>query len=400
MGQMTRAEQRDALIGQCGLAFACLIYSIGLAGLSLSEEAGSLRYFTYYAPFALILPMVLQARAQFNIPAATYMVVYLVLASASVTVGAGWRGEASKLDFAVICLTALTFLPVLSVRPQHINAIFYVTLLLFGYALATRDHTGIRFLEMLTMGTGAATTSGYNSNEGLIGPLYAIFFYGVGSNGHLGLAFLMVLIGGKRIGLLAAIVGILSLVFLFRRLESRGRKSLFLWLFAIMLAINFAAISASTISDYVRDSLGSAVHIEEVMLGRYMTIKIMTEYSLNRDLAPFLFGTGVGTANETVATLMGLLPHNDWLKILLDYGVIGSLLITACMAFIFSSSPIGCALGVATSIIMVTDNVLIYLFYQFALALMVAFASQDRRPSWPPLFRYWTSRIDARPSTA
>jgi hypothetical protein len=398
---MTNSKEWDVVIGQWGVALACIVYSIGLYGVSQGEQAGSARYLTYYSAMVLAAPLLFQSRAQLNLPAATYMFFYLALALTSITVGSGWRGEASKLDFVVICLTALAFLPVLPVRQNHINGIFYFTLLLFAYSLATRDYAGLRFLEMLSMGTGAATTSGYNSNEGLIGPLYAIFFYGVGSNSHLGLAFLMVVIGGKRIGLLAAIAGILALTFIFRRLESRGRMALFLSLFGIMMAINVAAISASAISDYVRDSLGSSVHIEEVMLGRYMNIKIMTEYSINRDLGPFLFGTGVGTANETVATLTGLLPHNDWMKILLDYGIIGSIIITACMAFLFSSSPIGCALGVASAIIMVTDNIIIYLFYQFPLVLMVAYAARYRElPEWPPLLSGRVSALFARQSAA
>ena len=337
--------------------------------------------------FVLIGSLLLQSRVRVNTPAVLYMIAYLMLAAMSVAVGSGWRGDASNFDLIVIILTiASTFMPVVMVRPPHIKGIFVFTLALFAWSQGQRTTPASASWKCCLWVRGAATTSGYNSNEGLLGPVYAIFFYGVGAGGHFGLALLMVILGGKRIGLLATIVGIFMLAFFKRRAPS-GRAYMFVALFAIMISINFLAISASWISDYTADALGkSSVHIEEVMLGRYMNTKIMTEYSLNRELLPFLFGAGVGSATAAIlADLTGLLPHNDWLKILLDYGLIGSILITACMAFIFSCTPIGCALGVVTSIIMMTDNILIYLFYQIPVALMVGYTVLHPVPSWPTL---------------
>ena len=83
-------------------------------------------------------------------------------------------------------------------------------------------------------------------------------------------------------------------------------------------------------------------------------------------------GAGAATATTTIVTQGTLVnPHNDWLKIRVDYGVVGSALITLMLALVFSSSVIGSVLAVMNGVIMMTDNVTIYMFYQFPLALML-----------------------------
>jgi hypothetical protein len=115
------------------------------------------------------------------------------------------------------------------------------------------------------------------------------------------------------------------------------------------------------------------------MLGRYAIGAEMTHVIENRSLMQSLVGFGPGSANA-LATLIsggGLgEPHNDWLKILYDYGMLGSILITVFLALVFSSSRIAAVIALTSATIMATDNVAIYLYYQIPIVLMVAYSAK------------------------
>jgi O-antigen ligase len=121
------------------------------------------------------------------------------------------------------------------------------------------------------------------------------------------------------------------------------------------------------------------------MLGRHAIAVEMAQDIDSRPLVESLIGYGPGSANA-LATLVsdGTLsePHNDWLKILYDYGILGSAIITIFIALVFSSSPTGAVIALANAIMMTTDNVIIYLYYQFPIVLMVAYSvMRDSRAS-------------------
>ena len=132
------------------------------------------------------------------------------------------------------------------------------------------------------------------------------------------------------------------------------------------------------ITQYSYESLRMTVPIEEIMLGRYAIGSEMTRAIDNRSPVESLIGFGPGGA-DALATLVsaGTLkePHNDWLKILYDYGILGSIAITAFIALVFSTSATGAVIAIANAILMTTDNVLIYLYYQFPIVLMVGYSA-------------------------
>jgi hypothetical protein len=96
-----------------------------------------------------------------------------------------------------------------------------------------------------------------------------------------------------------------------------------------------------------------------------------------RPFAESIFGSGPGSADRFASIVSGGVltqPHNDWMKILYDYGIVGSLVMTTFLALMFSTSAIAAVIALTSAIMMCTDNVLIYLFYQFPAVLMVAYA--------------------------
>jgi hypothetical protein len=188
----------------------------------------------------------------------------------------------------------------------------------------------------------------------------------------------MSLLGGKRIGVIAILVGLAS-VFLFRRAKAlKRRRNRFIFLLATLGAINIVASNMIEITEYSYYSLRTSVPIEEIMLGRYAIGSEITRVIDNRSPVESLIGFGPGGADALATRVStGTLkePHNDWLKILYDYGVLGSIAITVFIALVFSTSAVGAVIAIASAILMTTDNVVMYLYYQFPIVLMVGYCA-------------------------
>jgi hypothetical protein len=120
--------------------------------------------------------------------------------------------------------------------------------------------------------------------------------------------------------------------------------------------------------------------IEEIMLGRHAIGVEMTRVIGSRSAVESLIGVGPGCADDLASIVTSgtlTLPHNDWLKLLYDYGIVGSFIMTMLMAFVFSSSKPGAIIALANGTVMITDNVQMYLYYQFPIVLMLAYAASQ-----------------------
>jgi len=178
-------------------------------------------------------------------------------------------------------------------------------------------------------------------------------------------------------GVIAILVGVVAL-FLFRKAAAlKEKRNRFIVLLVGLAVINLTASNLLSISEYLHQKLHISVHIEEIMLGRHAIAVEMAHDIDSRPLVKSLIGYGPGSANA-LATLVsdGTLkePHNDWLKILYDYGILGSIIITVFIALVFSSSTTGAVIALTNAIMMTADNVVIYLYYQFPIVLMLAYS--------------------------
>jgi hypothetical protein len=54
---------------------------------------------------------------------------------------------------------------------------------------------------------------------------------------------------------------------------------------------------------------------------------------------------------------------------------LGSIAITAFIALVFSTSATGAVIAIASAILMMTDNVVMYLYYQLPIVLMVGYSA-------------------------
>jgi hypothetical protein len=373
---MTATSIDDQAFNRLIVSIACAVYLVGYAGYCFGESLGSLRYLVYAVPPILVLT--LQRTPTSNKAATVFFLTYLSLAPVGYIIGVK-DTDFFFNNFIIMSLIIVSFVPTINVGIKHIRIVFLCSLAYFVLAYSLTEHGGVRLFQILKSGTGSALDEGYDNHQGgLLGPIYAIFLYAVGAKIQFLLAIVMSLLGGKRVGVIAIVVGLAS-IFLFRKAAAlKKRRNRFIFLLATLGVINIVGSNMLYISQYAYESLRMSVPIEEIMLGRYAIGSEMTRAIDSRSPVESLIGFGPG-GGDALATLVsgGTLkePHNDWLKILYDYGILGSIAVTAFIALIFSSSATGAVIAIASAILMTTDNVVMYLYYQLPIVLMVGYSA-------------------------
>jgi hypothetical protein len=375
---MTATSVADQAFNRIVVSIACAVYLVGYAGYCFGESLGSLRHVVYAVPPILVASLKLQRIPTSNKAATVFFLTYLLLAPLGYLIGVK-DTDFFFNNFIIMVLIIVSFVPTINVGIEHIRVVFLCSLAYFFLAYSLTEHGGVRLFQILESGTGSGVEDGYDNHQGgLVGPIYAVFLYAIGAKIQFILALVMSFLGGKRIGVIAILVGLAS-IFLFRKAAAlKKRRNRFIFLLATLGVINIAASNMIYISQYSYESLRTNVSIEEIMLGRYEIGSEMTRVIESRSPVESLIGFGPG-GGDALATRVsaGTLsqPHNDWLKILYDYGILGSVAITTFIALVFSTSATGAVIAIASAILMTTDNVVMYLYYQFPMVLMVGYSA-------------------------
>lgn len=375
---MTATSVADQALNRFVVSIACAVYLVGYAGYSFDESIGSLRYLVYAVPPILVASLTLQRTPTSNTAAMMFFLTYLSLAPLGYLIGVK-DTDFFFNNFIIMVLIIVGFVPTINVGMEHIRVVFLCSVAYFFLAYSLTGHGGVRLFQILESGTGSGLEEGYDNHQGgLLGPIYTVFLYAIGAKIQFLLALVMSLLGGKRVGVLAILVGLAS-IFLFRKAAAlKKRRNRFIFLLATLGIINIAGSNMFYLSQYIYESLSTSVSIEEIMLGRYAISSEMARVIDSRSPVESLIGFGPGGA-DALATIVssGTLkePHNDWLKIHYDYGILGSIAITTFIALVFSTSATGAVIAIASAILMTTDNVFIYLYYQFPIVLMVGYSA-------------------------
>jgi hypothetical protein len=375
---MTATSVADQALNRFVVSIACAVYLVGYAGYCFAESLGSLRYVVYAVPPILVASLMLQRTPTSNMAAMVYFLAYLSLAPLGYLIGVK-DTDFFFNNFIIMVLIIVSFVPTINVGVEHIRVVFLCSVVYFVLAYSLTEHGGVRLFHILESGTGSGLEDGYDNHQGgLLGPIYAVFLYAIGAKIQFLLALVMSLLGGKRIGVVAILVGLAS-IFLFRKAAAlKKRRNRFIFLLVALGVINIAGSNMFYLSQYTYESLSMSVPIEEIMLGRYAIGSEMARVIDSRSAVESLIGFGPGGA-DSLATLVssGTLkePHNDWLKIHYDYGILGSIAMTVFIALVFSTSATGAVIAIASAILMTTDNVVMYFFYQFPIVLMVGYSA-------------------------
>lgn len=375
-------------VGEAAISIACAVYLVGYAGYSFFGHRpdepspspwGVIRYVTYFAPLVLLAPAVAGRATRLNAAACAYLLAYLCLGYID------YLAVVKDVDYFVneiiiIGSIIVCFAPRIKVEARHIDYVFYVSLLYLVLSYAIGDHHDVRFFQLLEDGVGGAEfdSSFDNHQGGLVAPIYAVFFFAIGAKLQFVLALALSVLGGKRIGMFAIAVGVLACLFFRRRAFRESCRARFTALLLCLAAANGFGVNLTSVSSFVYQNVNTRVDIEAVMLGRHKINTELLREIENRSAPESLIGFGAGSANKTTTYLTEgslTLPHNDWLKLLYDYGALGSAVITIFLALMFSSSSVAAAIALANAVMMTTDNVMVYLYYQFPIVLMLAYSA-------------------------
>ena len=148
----------------------------------------------------------------------------------------------------------------------------------------------------------------------------------------------------------------------------RGAKRL-----AALAAIGFSVTAIFSV--LIFQSAADTLQLENssadaISLGRYDIALMLWSRLDDASVLNWLIGFGAGAA-DSVLEAAHLNPHNDWLKILFDYGVIGFLVIHAVFFLIFARHRLGLMIYLYNTVLMMTDNVFIYMYHYPFIALMM-----------------------------
>lgn len=348
-------------------------YLTGYLGISTTvDQLNTLRYVMYLVPLLLLAAPIVSDTTAVQTDILTVTILYLGLGAIGWLLSPG-NSDHFLRDYLIIAgvLVSFTILP--RITEAHIRLVFYTSFVIFVFRYALMDHGGFSFQLLRS----ASLYESFDSNEGLIGAIYVIYFFAIRARLETVLALIMCLLGGKRIGLAAMLAGIL-LIWLLIRMPVWNRPRARFLLMALMFAtLNVVSVNLVWIVEVAFKAMHITVPIEEFMVGRYKISSAIHQVMSDRSLLMTLFGSGAGSADTmTIQVTAGGVPltHNDWLKIIVDYGLAGSVLFTLGLAAIFSTSALAAGLGIATAVLMMTDNVMIYLFYQIPVAMMIAYA--------------------------
>src|SRR6266851_3779583 len=272
---MTATSFADQAFNRFVVSIACAVYLVGYAGYSF-ESLGSLRYLVYAVPPILVASLALQHTPTSNKAAMVFFLTYLLLAPLGYLIGVK-DTDFFFNNFIIIVLIIVSFVPTINVGVEQIRFVFLCSVVYFVLAYSLTEHGGVRLFQILESGTGSGLEDGYDNHQGgLLGPIYAVFSYAIGAKIQFLLALIMSLLGGKRIGVIAILVGLAS-IFLFRKAAAlKKRRNRFIFLLATLGVINIAASNMIYISQYSYESLRMSVPIEKIMLGRYAIGSEMT----------------------------------------------------------------------------------------------------------------------------
>ncbi len=194
------------------------------------------------------------------------------------------------------------------------------------------------------------------------------------------IAFLVFFATFKRI----AFVGIALVIAIEMAVWITGRR-LNRRVLATMAAIGLCILSLymTPIVEFAAEMLDIRnINANALSLGRVAIAEPMWDRIYFAGFLDTLVGFGPGAADRLIQSVSeSANPHNDWLKILFDYGYFGLITFHVIFYLMFPKTRLGTAIYAYSAVIFCTDNILIYMHY-FAFVALVA-RTPARQPEPP-----------------
>ncbi len=317
-------------------------------------QATAIKYVIYSFPLLLLLIILLfDGSLQFKKPALIALMTYSLLLI--ITVSQNGFNPFTIRDILTIGTSLLMFSVVIKYPPK-----------IADWALITISITLV--LEFITK--GASLSFDFSKSEGILeSPLafpagaLVIYFIHIKDKWRIAISIFLIFITFKRIAMLAIFFSVISLYSIYFLRLNPFKHFLVL---AIALICSLIAFHMDTIFEIVAALVNDEnVSPNSLALGRYDFWAIIKEYMYQEQTTmSTLFGFGPGSTNYILSQSAEIAnPHNDWLKIVFDYGIIGAVIMHSVLYIMHKDSDLGLMLYLYLCFLMITDNTLIYMFY-------------------------------------
>ncbi len=358
--------------GAAGEAWLLILFFFAVYQLARQADPGTpLRWGVYAIPALSLLLALAPPKKQFDVDRRFLLasVGYVLVAAASIAFNPGTRALATR-DVLIVLGYLITFVPGFRVEGVHLR----VLTVCFGVALVP---------TVLASGFGGEQRLNLIDSEGLFEsvvafPLAALALFHMHRRNWLWfavtvalglMAFKRIAVGGLGIAISFYLAAEVAQRWLPRRPAILGARLAALTI-VVMLAIVGLSFDAATeaIVDRFRLSRGP----NAATLGRYETSRRIQAITAGQALPQHLVGNGPGSS-KVLPNPYGenVNPHNDFLKLYFEYGVVGLAGFLAILFVIYGASTATISLLVLNACLMVTDNTLIYFFHQFVCLAIV-----------------------------
>ena len=335
--------------------------------LAFNEEA--IKYILYTIPFTLTAAYLIINHWQVRVhgPAVGALGLYLACAVASMVVNA-WFGFYAVRDVAII--GGYLFLFVLWFRAPSSTADLGLAALAIGLIVeATTEGVAE---EVNLFGSNGILESTLAFPLGVI----ALYYLHFGRWGRALAAGVLLFLAFKRITFVAVVlaVGFDIVIARYARLATARAVALL-----GVLTFSVAALFSTQLFELVSNMLQlERTSADSISLGRYNIATMLWQELLAGSPIRWMLGSGPGAADALVTAHFQLVnPHNDWLKILFDYGVVGFIAMHVVLYRILAEHRLSLMLYIYGAVVMMTDNILIYMFYHPFVLLMLSAARRQ-----------------------
>ena len=338
-----------------------------LAGFLLSAQGGPFtlgRHGIYALPALLAMLLVFRGRVQLDGRAFVATVLFGTAALLATVTSGNWTFISTR-DALIIGSYFAMFAPFYGVDDRALRFLSLGLVGVFGLAVAL-NFGGVSVELNVLESTGF-----FETPVAFPGAVLALYLTIRRRYGLAAILIIVTFLSFKRV----AMVGLAysAAVYVLLRLLGTGgplQRMSFLQHFALALMVApliATAIFLPEIVQYALDTLDARVsYASTVLQGRLPIITYLREGMLASDTVTLLFGHGMGQADAGLYAITSLSnPHNDFLKIFFDYGVVGGLMVLGAFWFAFARNAVGATVMIFGFTLMISDNVFIYFFYQF-----------------------------------
>ncbi|HED12360.1 MAG TPA: hypothetical protein ENI62_01650 [Gammaproteobacteria bacterium] len=285
----------------------------------------------------------------------------------------------SYRDFLIISAVFLTFIPVISITDKMVKILFIVFLI--------NTFIGVTFKGVYSLNVKSylVDSNALLENDAFQFALFTLYFIYRKDYKWAAISLLMNGIVFKRIAFFALLSSLGTYLYMFgfnnkKYLDKKLLGKSLLMAFAYTLVLYIIAMNIAYIARYVLDYF----QYYDISTDYFLKGRIAIQSELNRIIASTglyqtLFGHGIGAADSTLQLIALIFdnPHNDFLKLQFEYGIVGLVLYVTAIWLILSRNCFGILVFVFSMTLLPTDNTIIYITYQFLAVFLVKCISTE-----------------------